>query len=572
MKDDLPVMQSSGESFLWGKFGTAVLVVFLMSFLYVNRALEMWELWSVDRRFRARGAEVVSSKVVLVEIAEDSIKEIGRWPWDRRWHAALIRALKAFGARTIAFEPIFSEPSDPASDDALAKVIQDSGNVFFSVKDSQTESRDRGVDAPMPLLAQAAKGLGHIVSPPDRDGTLRRVSPSVRYGGREFWPLGILAGADWLGIRPESIRLEPDRMVIESPERDLIEIPLTQQGDILINWPGSWEEAFRHVSYVDVVTSYARWRKGEAPRISVDLFKDALCIVGVSATGLCDIRTTPVDPVYPRVGLEAVLADCVIQNRFLHPVGRVGNLFILWVFGAVLFVLHYRHNFIQTTGVILVAAAAYYALSLVLFRSAGIVVTVVYPMALTLFMHLALSVFYEVMFALEKQRLVRAATTDGLTGLFNLRHFKALLQREIEQRILKPGTELCVAMADVDSFKEINDEHGHAAGDAILRLMGATLKTVTRGRGAAGRYGGDEFVLMFTGLPLTEAARVLESARAEIAGRRGTLGEGSREPACSASFGVAAFRESDTSDTLLARADEALYLSKRAGRNRVHCL
>jgi diguanylate cyclase (GGDEF)-like protein len=166
--------------------------------------------------------------------------------------------------------------------------------------------------------------------------------------------------------------------------------------------------------------------------------------------------------------------------------------------------------------------------------------------------------------ALTNLDLVRLSTTDLLTGLANRQHVDACLAQALAQ-VAAQGRPLGLIMLDIDHFKAINDRYGHLRGDAVLAALGALLRRgVSEGCGI-GRWGGEEFVVLCPGMALDAASRLAEDLRraaralvVETAGLRVTC-----------SFGVAAARAGDTGETLLARADQALYAAKALGRDRV---
>jgi diguanylate cyclase (GGDEF)-like protein len=160
-------------------------------------------------------------------------------------------------------------------------------------------------------------------------------------------------------------------------------------------------------------------------------------------------------------------------------------------------------------------------------------------------------------------RLAELAATDPLTGAKNRASFEEALRRSLShaQRYAQP---LSLVLVDVDHFKSYNDNFGHLAGDAVLREVVQVLVSGCRTYDHVARYGGEEFVLV---LPTTEAdsaTAVAERLRAELASRSGM-----HRPV-TASFGVATAETGELDrDTLISRADKALYRAKHSGRNRV---
>ncbi len=163
-------------------------------------------------------------------------------------------------------------------------------------------------------------------------------------------------------------------------------------------------------------------------------------------------------------------------------------------------------------------------------------------------------------------RLAQLAVTDGLTGLFNHRHFHEKLALEVE-RSQRSGLPLSLLMIDVDHFKQYNDSHGHPAGDAVLREVARVLGESRRANDVVARYGGEEFALILVDTAKFVATKVAERIR-EAAHANTNWDKVHSQ--LSLSIGVATCPDDATdAETLVSMADEALYGAKRAGRNRV---
>ncbi len=164
---------------------------------------------------------------------------------------------------------------------------------------------------------------------------------------------------------------------------------------------------------------------------------------------------------------------------------------------------------------------------------------------------------------LEQHR--RAALIDPLTGLYNRRGLDDVL------RELWPTTpQLTMLVADIDHFKKVNDTYGHLVGDVVIRNVAETLRRTIRGEDYAARYGGEEFVVLLPDTDLAGGMQVGENIRARVAKLRLVRKHDKLAiDAFTISIGVASRKPEDTPEDLFNRADEAVYLSKRAGRNRV---
>lgn len=164
------------------------------------------------------------------------------------------------------------------------------------------------------------------------------------------------------------------------------------------------------------------------------------------------------------------------------------------------------------------------------------------------------------------RELNRVARRDALTGVGNRYALDEAIARLLEQGDRVRPARFALVLLDIDHFKAYNDEHGHLAGDAALGHLGQILRGVTRSQDLAFRYGGEEFLLLLPGIDLTAAMAVAERVRVAA-----EASMGSSVPPFSISAGVALCDPADGRDPepLLRRADAALYIAKRAGRNRI---
>jgi diguanylate cyclase (GGDEF)-like protein len=167
-----------------------------------------------------------------------------------------------------------------------------------------------------------------------------------------------------------------------------------------------------------------------------------------------------------------------------------------------------------------------------------------------------------------RESLREQALRDALTGLYNRRYLEERLAQEL-RRAYRTGTPLAVLLLDLDRFKQVNDVHGHAAGDDLLARFAGLLHDTVRAEDVVARYGGEEFTLVLPGAGAEEALMVAEKVRKRT--RRLWIDAGKRRVGeVSVSIGVASYPAcGEVPEDLLAAADRALYRAKREGRNRV---
>jgi len=157
------------------------------------------------------------------------------------------------------------------------------------------------------------------------------------------------------------------------------------------------------------------------------------------------------------------------------------------------------------------------------------------------------------------------ALTDPLTGLPNRLAYERRMA-QIEEEVRERGSVACVGAFDIDHFKVINDSFGHAAGDAVLRIVGQTLTRELPEPAFVARYGGEEFVVIFTGVLADQALAAAQTLCETVAA---LAFHASQKPVTvTMSGGITRFLANDTAASVFDRADRALYAAKRAGRNR----
>ena len=169
----------------------------------------------------------------------------------------------------------------------------------------------------------------------------------------------------------------------------------------------------------------------------------------------------------------------------------------------------------------------------------------------------------------RSQKLLQMATTDPLTGLHNRGYIDERFANELSRarRYEKP---LTVAVIDADRFKALNDAHGHPAGDRVLKKIADTLRVSFRQSDTAGRYGGEEFVVILPETDMETAERKMESVREAIAEERIAVGTRGEKIQVTVSAGLASYpQDGEEVAELFAMADGRMFLAKREGRNRV---
>lgn len=311
--------------------------------------LANYELRSIDSRFHYRAQAPESGQTLIVAIDERSLNDprLGRWPWDRKWHAALLDRLAREKPRAVAFDVLFAEASNPASDQALAGAAGRNGRVFWGLHVAQAAVRPAqqqaaagyavqpglvlgqgktpgvvGLVPPLAPLVAAGRGGGVLAAQPDADGALRRVFFLVRETkSQAFYPtllLDVAARTNNWDYR--QMRFDLSREASLDP-RHLI--PLDGSGRALINFQGP-PGTIRQLSFVDILDG----------RFPADTFRDKVVLVGLTAPGLGDERPTPVGPAMMGVEINAQALENLLAGNFLKPMSPGNATALIVVMGV----------------------------------------------------------------------------------------------------------------------------------------------------------------------------------------------------------------------------------------------
>lgn len=366
-----------------------ILVVILLAAISYFRVLDEFEFQTYDLRLKLRGARPVSEDVVLIEIGDDSIKKIGRWPFDRQYHALLIDVLKEFGARQVGFDILFADESP--GDAVLEKAAAKAGNVYFSYAFLDPQSQKGRIVsshflAPvLPDLEKAAKGAGHVNAYADRDGKRRRVPLTIHYNNKAYPQLATLMAAEYLGNSNPQVTLSPGEWADFGRG---MKIPLDEEGYCLVSFAGKWTQTFRHISYADILISYANYLEGKEMTVDLRQLKGKVCFIGLTATGSHDLNPIPLESSYPMVGLHANLFNSILHKDFLVRIGRTQSLILLILLCLWVGFMSIAFRPLRALFFFFMTLFGYFGLSLAFFVWKGIWLDLFYPILLMFVVYL----------------------------------------------------------------------------------------------------------------------------------------------------------------------------------------
>jgi adenylate cyclase len=483
--------------------------------------LTIAELKALDHLYKRYADPAKAGKdLVLVAIDEASLDTFGRWPWPRDRHGYMVHFLKAAGAKAIIFDVIFSEPDKESEefDMVFAEELGAAGNVFLpflmqneaagvdggiapdirakatlrlTVDAAGTEDqipRHPGAKLPIPALARSARGLGYINLTPDADGTARRLPLLANVAGHTVPQISAAVAAYLLGI--DGATLRPGAIQLGSAL-----IPLTQEGDVLLNWHGSLEDkTYPAYSSGAVLRSFTEIQEGKPPFLDPALFKDKIVFVAATAAGTYDLRVTPLSPFTPGVLIHMTALDNILRHQSLRQAPDWATLaltMLLCLATAWLFML-VQH---QTLKILLIVGlgALYYGLAAHAFAGHLVWLALVLPEGALAFTF-AVSATVEYLTEGKQRRQIRA--------VFD-KYMAADVVEEImrDPEAIKLGgekKELSLFFSDVAGFTTISESLDPEALVVLLnKYLSAMTDIILAYRGNVNKYLGDGIMAIF---------------------------------------------------------------------------
>jgi adenylate cyclase len=565
-------------------FGSLLLVLAVWS--VGTPILDLIELKTYDLRVRSRGTLRPSSAVTLAVIDEKSLDAEGRWPWPRSKIAALVDVLARDGAKVIGFDIGFSEPDQNSelalvrqlgrtvdtlgirdrrlaaflgerertadNDQTLAQAIQRSRapvvlGYFFHMRQADLAYQldpaeiDRrvgriagskyplvayrpGTDpasvpfiaayAPEPnleALSAAAAGSGYFSVTSDPDGVVRWMPLVVRAAEEVFPPLSMLCAWHYLGRPPLAVKAGPHGVdAIQLGERF---IPTDEYGRLLVNFLGP-PNTFPHVSVTDVLGG----------RFETGAFRDRIVLVGATAIGTHDLRSTPLSPVYPGVEIHATVIDNIVTQAFLAKPNwsRVYDLLAIVLLGSAIGLALPRMHAVTS----LLFAAGLFALYVLvarwLFVHGKVWLDVVYPLLALSVNYIALTVYSY--FGEERQR-------RQIKGMFRQYVAPAVVEAMLKDpsRVKLGGDEkvLTVLFSDLEGFTTHSERYApHEVGDMLSEYYDRMTEQVFASRGTLKEYVGDELMAIF-GAPFEQPDHATRACAAALGMRDARVALGS---------------------------------------------
>jgi len=551
----------------WLRIAAGLVVVF--GFLvheaewYRYRAIQQMELWAYDTRLRLFMPNTLDPRVVILDIDEKSLNAEGRWPWSRNKLALMVKQLfDRYDVKVVGFDVAFPE-SDPSSglaslEDMATKELKDDPKfqeTFAARKPSLDydrifaeeigrhpvvlgfflgDKRERSGVLPPPMfrakeafgdkivrhiaaagfsgnlqvLQNAASATGHLYPELDFDGVSRRVPMYVAYEEGYYEAMALAVTRIYLGNQPAKLYTQDlgnNILDVPSVQTGQLVVPLDDRMSALIPYRGPGGGAvYRYISATDVI-------RGTLP---ADELKGKIVIVGTSAQGLLDLRSTPVDPAYPGVEVHANLISGFLDGAIMHKPATVLALHVITILllGLPLAILLPRLSALTSTAAAIALIVLLVALNLYAWKAQHFVLDIAAPfmmLALLYLLNMAWGFFMET----RSRRLI-----TGLFGTYVPKELVAQMSKNPEEYSMRgESRDMTVLFSDVRDFTSISEGLSpEGLKDLMNTYLTAMTEVIQEKRGTIDKYIGD-LVMAFWGAPLADTDHAIHGVEAALA-------------------------------------------------------
>ncbi|MDQ1277367.1 MAG: adenylate cyclase [Thermodesulfobacteriota bacterium] len=548
------------------------LVIIALALFFMDLPfLRFMELKSLDLRMVSRGQLPAGGEVVIATVDEKSLTELGRWPWSRSVTARLVDALKGYGAKAVGFDIVFAEAEQNASiqtlseiyadakkigiqdarltgllegkvkaadnDAILSKSIQKAKNVslgyffhttakdvgFISEEYIEASSaliggsmysmvRTKGqagtyniiqAYAPVPsirVIAEAAENSGYFNAFPDPDGVIRWSPLVIKFQDSYYYPLSIAMLMQYLDY--PIIALDLADFGVEGIILGELRIPTDESGRLLINYLGP-AKTFPHYSITDILNG----------RLSPDIFKGKIVLVGATATGIYDLRVTPFSPVYPGVELHATVLDNILHRNFLEQSAWTTFIDVcnIVVFGMIMGIAVPRVKAVQGIILALILVGGFVVGNTIFFAKFNTWINMIYPVLTMMTIYLVITVYRYFTEEREKKK-IRGAFQYYLTASV----ITEILKDPSKLKLGGDKKDLTVMFSDIRGFTTISEK---LTPEELVSLLNEYLTVMTdivfKYEGLLDKYIGDAIMAVF-GAPLEQPDHALRGCRTAL--------------------------------------------------------
>lgn len=523
------------------KFGNIynVLVLIIFSFILFWSAYNLSKNFLEDKAYdflvKTTAKSTPSKDIIVIAIDDQSINKIGRWPWKRTNYTDLFEYLENYGqAKVIAFDSIISSYGEKNDDKEffkrLSKLDKVVSGVFFSkqktflpyfdnINSEETEKIFKEkfsinvVDKrPADLIKNAeyynnsytlkeiinsVSGLGSVLSNPDKDGVIRKAEP-VFYYKNAYYPS--LALAVYNKLTPMSYKATKNSFRSESESFKNINIPLSSDNNgsfSYIKWYKTPDKSqtypYKTISAYKIIDSYKNIKSGKHPIITKESLKDKIVIVGVTATALKDVKSTPMGADYPGVYIQATIINNFLDNQFIEiPADSVKMLVILTITlltFLIVLTLPALYSAILST----ILALSYFSFCLFVVYPKNYALDAITPI---LFIFCSMLIGYGYNYFIENQK--KREIKNLIAKYVSKDVLDAILSDVESSKLGGKRADISVLFADIRNFTAISDVLEPEEVSSILNeYFSEMIPIIFKYKGTVNKFIGDALLVIF---------------------------------------------------------------------------
>lgn len=518
------------------------------------------------------GVREHNKDIVIVAIDDASYEYIldhyGEWPLRRDMYAKMVDYIESQQPKTVAFDLMFvkSMKSAISADNSLVDVFKKYDNVYTSMNlDNQPEdlrkaqqlpdklaiSPDSVADNPIEYsncriilqgILDVTSHIGMINVSRSDDGVLRKMPLYLKYNNKYYPQLGYLV-AQGSGMMKK----------VQSDD----------EASVILNWYGP-AETFENIPM------YKLLKAADGGETFDYDFHNKIVYFGATAASLFDIKTVPVDKVYPGVEVQATYVNNLLDGSLIKKCPEYVNLLAGLVLALLTVLAVLKIQSMPTAfGLSFTIYTVYVLFAYELMRMNYYWIKIVSPVAFAIFAFILAVIIKYLIKSRDFDAQYKLATTDGLTELYNHRYFQEQMQNQVSHS-KRYGVPLSLIIIDIDFFKKFNDTYGHQSGDAVLRQVAFALKKNVRATDIVCRYGGEEMSIILPNTKYEEAVGIANKLCTIVSEKKCKLANG-KESNVTISLGVSTYgADGETPAIIIESADKRLYHAKENGRNRVN--
>lgn len=536
-----------------------------------------------------------NKNIVIVAIDDASyeyiLEKYGEWPLDRSVYAKLTDYIESQSPKSIAFDLMFvkSVKSSANSDKALIDIFKKYNNVYTAMNlDNQEVDLRKPAILPEKLalninnkskkvdtkyyeftncrsildgILNSTKNIGMINVLRGDDGVLRQMPLFLNYNGKYYPQLALKVALNSLGLNDKKdFEINKKGELILGDKK----IPVNKDGSITLNWYGE-TETFEHIPLYKLIKAM------EGDKNYKFNFKDKIVYFGATVSSLSDIKTVPVDRVYPGVEVQTTYVNNILDNNLIKKISPAWNIVIIMILSVLTIAIVLSLDSMPVIIGSVITIYFVYLISAYYFMiHQNLWLEVVSPVIFIIIAFIITVIVKYLIKSRDFDKQYKLATTDGLTELYNHRYFQEQMQMFCSNA-KRYESVFSLIILDIDFFKKFNDNFGHQSGDAVLRQVAFTLKKNVRSSDIVCRYGGEEMSIILPNAKEDEAVSIAQKLCNIVASQKFKLSN-NRESNVTISLGVATYGQTDGTEPakIIESADKRLYHAKENGRNRVN--